>query len=260
LYRRGAATLVASWQAYAAGARAATIARFPGVAAAVFPHDPERGILNNALLERDLDTRGRLGALGAMEAAYAPAGITGFAAWVHERDHAMRADLHERGYVVSESTRAMGMDLDDFDRPRPAIELAPSRWPDVLRIAGMPAGFAGLAGPAGFAALVAVSDGVPAATVATFDHNGDCGIYNLATLPRARRRGLGTALATFAVCDARARGCRTASLQATPMAEHIYAAVGFRDLGLILEYTPMPRRLATQKLRPRSEHYEGDPV
>jgi hypothetical protein len=41
------------------------------------------------------------------------------------------------------------------------------------------------------------------------------------------------------VYDARARACRTASLQSTRMAERVYAAVGFRDLGRILEYVPM---------------------
>jgi predicted GNAT family acetyltransferase len=40
------------------------------------------------------------------------------------------------------------------------------------------------------------------------------------------------------VHDALARGCRTASVQSTKMAERIYAAVGFRDLGQILEYVP----------------------
>jgi hypothetical protein len=50
-------------------------------------------------------------------------------------------------------------------------------------------------------------------------------------------RGSDTLLAQ--VYDARARGCRTASLQSTPMAERVYAAVGFRDLGRILEYVPV---------------------
>ena len=38
--------------------------------------------------------------------------------------------------------------------------------------------------------------------------------------------------------DALNRGCHTASLQSTAMAERVYAAVGFRDLGQILEYVP----------------------
>jgi hypothetical protein len=44
LYRRGAETLVASWAAYARAAPDAAVRVAPGVAAAVFPHEPERGI------------------------------------------------------------------------------------------------------------------------------------------------------------------------------------------------------------------------
>ena len=42
------------------------------------------------------------------------------------------------------------------------------------------------------------------------------------------------------VHDAVARGCTTASLQATAMAERLYSRLGFRDLGRILEYVPAP--------------------
>ena len=52
LYLRGGETLVASWQEYARGARSASVLRFPGVAAAVFPNEPERSVYNNALLAR----------------------------------------------------------------------------------------------------------------------------------------------------------------------------------------------------------------
>lgn len=48
-------------------------------------------------------------------------------------------------------------------------------------------------------------------------------------------RGSDTMLASW---EAYARACRTASLQSTPMAERVYASVGFRDLGRILEYVP----------------------
>jgi predicted GNAT family acetyltransferase len=65
-----------------------------------------------------------------------------------------------------------------------------------------------------------------------------CGIYNVVTMEHARRRGLGTALTAKLAHDAKARGCRTASLQSTLMADGVYAAVGFRDLGRILEYVP----------------------
>jgi len=71
-----------------------------------------------------------------------------------------------------------------------------------------------------------------------FDRGSDCGISNVTTLERARRRGMGTALTTVHLHQALARGRQTASLQSTEMAESIYAAVGFRHLGRILEHVP----------------------
>ena len=54
----------------------------------------------------------------------------------------------------------------------------------------------------------------------------------------AERRGLGTAVSARLAHDAATRGCGTASLQSTEMAERVYATVGFRDLGRILEFVP----------------------
>src|SRR5215471_10195958 len=123
LYLRGSDTLLASWEAYACGAVSAAVKRFPGVAAAVFPEGPERAVYNNALLERDLGPGERAEALDAMESAYAAAGLTRFAAWVHESDRAMRGELERRGYTLDTTTRAMGMALDETRLARPAIEL-----------------------------------------------------------------------------------------------------------------------------------------
>src|SRR5215211_9064149 len=86
LYHRGAATMVASWETYARGTPGAVVVHAPGVAAAVFPREPERGVYNNALLTRDLAAAARADALDAMEAAYAAAGVAHFAAWVQEGD------------------------------------------------------------------------------------------------------------------------------------------------------------------------------
>jgi ribosomal protein S18 acetylase RimI-like enzyme len=238
LYRDGAATLLASWEEYARGAVGASLQRLPGVAAAVFPNEPERGVYNNALLERDLVDSERGGALDAMEAAYAAAGVARFAAWVHESDQALRADLERRGYTLDTTTRAMGVELEYVCVPRPEIGLGSADWPEYLRLVGVPPGFLSRADPATFQILVAMLDGENVATALAYDHDGDCGIYNVGTLEHARRRGLGKALTTLHLHDALARGCRTASLQSTEMAEPIYAAAGFRDLGRILEFVP----------------------
>lgn len=236
LYRRGIETLVGSWQEYARGATGAELRRSPGVAVAVFPNEPERDVYNNALLDRDLPGAQRAVALDAMEAAYAAAGVTDHAAWVHESDRAMCADLERRGYRLAETTRAMGIALEDLRAPRPQIDLGPPDWSEYLRVVGVPSEFLRAADRAAYHILVARLDGANVATAMAFDVGSDCGVYNVGTLEHARRRGLGTALTALHLHDARDRGCLTASLQSTMMAERLYAALGFRDLGRILEY------------------------
>ena len=241
LYIRGSETLLASWAQYARGSTGAALQRLSGVAAAVFPKDPERAVYNNALLDRDLGRTERAAAVDAMAAAYGSAGIERYAAWVHECDEGMRAELSSRGYTVEESTRAMGMSLDDISRARPEVELEPLDWTaylEYLQIVGVPAGLLSGADPRAFHTLVARVAGENVATAIAFDHEGDCGVFNMSTLEAARRRGLGSALTARHVHDAAERGCSTASLQSTSMAERVYAAVGFRDLGRILEYVP----------------------
>ncbi|MGN6166776.1 MAG: GNAT family N-acetyltransferase [Solirubrobacteraceae bacterium] len=237
LYIRGAETLLASWEQYARGAVGATLRRVAGVAAAVFPSGPEREVYNNALLGRDLTDSERADAVSAMETAYRSAGVNRFAAWVHESDAAMRSELERRGYTIDEATRAMGMSLEDIRLPRPVVDLA-ADWPEHLRLAGLPSGFLSGMDPSAFHVLVARRRGASVSTAIAFDLNGDCGIYNVGTLEPARRRGLASALTAIHLHDARARGCLSASLQATAMAEGLYAAAGFRDLGRILEYVP----------------------
>ena len=174
-----------------------------------------------------------------MEAAYASAAVARFAAWVHETDVTMRHDLEARGYALDGWTRAMGMELRDIARPRPEVELARAEsGPSYLRIIGVPRDFLRGVERDAFHVLIARVNGENAATAMALDHGGDCGIYNVSTVEHARRRGLGTALTALHAFDALERGCRTASLQSTAMAEGIYAAVGFRDLGRILEYVP----------------------
>src|SRR4051812_5245663 len=193
LYRRGAKTLLGSWAAIARGSPGAAVVRLPGVAAAVFPAGPERSIYNNALLERDLAPAGRLAALDAMEAAYAAAGVTRFAAWAHESDHGLRADLEARGYAIDTVTRAMGMALADLRLPRPEIALERADWPAYLRYLerfGLPAGLPPGGDPDAFEGLLAAPDGGTVGTPLAFDAARDRRLYNVGELRHARRRVL----------------------------------------------------------------------
>jgi hypothetical protein len=237
LYLRGAATLVASWEEYARGATGAAVVRSSGAAVARFPHEPERSIYNNALLDCGLGPSGRAAAIDEMEAIYAQASITSFSAWVHESDRAVRHALEGRRYVVTETTRAMGMSLDRIPLPRPT-GVAPSDWAEHRQVGELPRDLLVTGDGASFHILVAALDGENVATALAFDWDADCGIYNVGTLEHARRRGLGTAVTLAHLYGALDRGCRTASLQSTGMAERMHAAVGFQDLGRILEYSP----------------------
>jgi ribosomal protein S18 acetylase RimI-like enzyme len=243
------ATLVASWEEYARGVDGASVLRLPGATAAVFAREPERSVYNNALLER-------AEAVAAMEAAYAEAGVERFAAWVHEGDSVLRAAIERRGYTVVEATLAMGTALDTaleatramatelagVAPPRAEIEVTRAGWSEYLRVADLPAGLVAGVDPDAFRVVVGRLDGDVVAAGISYDHAGDCGIYNVVTREHARRRGIGTAITAALLHDARERGCQTASLQSTPVAERVYAAVGFRDLGRILEYAPRVSR------------------
>jgi GNAT superfamily N-acetyltransferase len=241
LYDRGAASAVASWAWIARGAEGAAVVRAPGVAAAVFPAGPERDVYNNALLVRGLGDAERAAAVDVMEELYAAAGVDSFAAWAHETDGPLVAELERRGYRLSETTRAMGMALGELAVPAASAELREASWPEYLRYLtslGLPDGLLAGVDGSGFRVVAASIDGETVATGLAFEHEGDSGIFNVSTLEPARRRGIGAALTARLLQAACARGCLTATLQSTPMAERVYAAVGFRDLGRILEFRP----------------------
>ena len=241
LYLRGAASLVASWRVYATGSQGAQVVERPGVAAAVFPAEPERNVYNNALLERGLDAAGRAAAVDAMESSYAAGAVDRFAAWVHEDEGALIADLTGRGYRFDTATRAMGMALADLSVPRPQVDLGSAGWSEYLRIVGVPDDFLAALDPGVFHIVIARLDGENVSVSTAYDHHGDAGIFNVGTLPAARRRGLATAVTALQLHDARDRGCTTASIQSTEMAEGIYRSLGFRDLGRFFEYVPPAR-------------------
>jgi GNAT superfamily N-acetyltransferase len=238
LYARGMETLIASWRVIARGPRGAAVEDLGGGSAAVFPTGLERAIYNNAVVARDRPPAERTETLDAIEAAYSAAGVDRFAVWAHEDDGALRADLERRGCRHTESTRAMAMGLDDIAVPRQEVDLAPADRQDHLRIIGGPPELLGGADLSPLRLLVGRLGDESVSTAIAFHHDGDCGIYDVATLEHARKRGLATALIAHHLHDARAGGCLTASVQSTPAGESVYAAVGFRDLGLILEYVP----------------------
>lgn len=225
LRARMEASLVASWAALAAVTPGAAMAG----RAAVFPAPPHRAIFNNALARP-----GGADVVAAM-CAYAAAGVERFAVWIDEDDAPARAVAHAHGLVEDEATRQMALALDDLAvEPLPFARGAPDPAA-VEALNGVPSG---LTAGAPFGVVVAEQDGDPAAGAMWHDHDGDRTILLVATAEHARRRGLATAIVADLLLAARAAGCTTASLQASPMAERLYAQLGFRDLGRYVELVP----------------------
>jgi len=237
LFDRSVATLVQSWCYLAAGSPGAEVIETKGAAIAVFVYSPDREFLNNTVLTRGVEDFGV--ALDTAERKYAHHGVERYAIWVHESEAEVAREVEARGYGYDSSTCTMAMpigELADVDTSvLEVVEPSPQRFWRVGGLDGLVPDL--LAERAHF--YVARHNGEDAAMLMAFDHDGDCGIYMVGTQPAARRRGLATALSAHAIERARERGCTSASLQSTEMAEGVYARVGFRDLGLFHEYIPI---------------------
>ena len=73
----------------------------------------------------------------------------------------------------------------------------------------------------------------PAAVALALHHDQDAGISFVATIPKARRRGLATQVMRQALTEAREQGLTTTTLQATDVGERLYVALGYRRLTLM---------------------------
>jgi ribosomal protein S18 acetylase RimI-like enzyme len=73
-------------------------------------------------------------------------------------------------------------------------------------------------------------DGRPASVALALHHDDDCGVSFVATVPKARRQGLATAVMRQALQDAAKNGCTTTTLQATEVVERLYENLGYQRL------------------------------
>jgi len=71
-------------------------------------------------------------------------------------------------------------------------------------------------------------DGEPVATGVGIATGRTIGVYNIATVESARRRGYGAAMTVRAALDGRAAGCDVAVLQASAMGLPVYERLGYR--------------------------------
>lgn len=205
----------------------------------VTPVAPRRSVVNDVVY---WDAAGLERSYGEIEDAYREAGIEAWTVWVPDTDQATAEALAGRGHKLDADPEAMVLDLDRVERPpeppgftRDADPQMVARLNDAAY--GMPGdfqrAFADLGSASDLHVYAAGDDGRQASCLMAFDHEDDCSIWLVATLPHARGRGLAGALMGHALADGRERGRTTSTLQATDLGRPVYERLGYRSLGEI---------------------------
>jgi ribosomal protein S18 acetylase RimI-like enzyme len=78
--------------------------------------------------------------------------------------------------------------------------------------------------------------GEPVAAAALFEGGGVAGVYNVATVPEARGRGIGRAVTATVLAEAIARGHRLAVLGSSDLGYPLYRRLGFREVSRVRSY------------------------
>jgi ribosomal protein S18 acetylase RimI-like enzyme len=97
------------------------------------------------------------------------------------------------------------------------------------------------------AAFVAYIDGEPVSCAMTLVSHGVAGVFYVATVENARRRGLGDALTRVAARAGFVLGARAAWLGASEMGVDLYRRIGFSDLGTSIVEYESPKRAEALK-------------
>ena len=224
--------------------------------AAEYHHDPEltwlrtpiapvsflNGVLHTAASAERLDTL-----IHTTIEYYRSKGVMRFSWWLDERSPYLAAHLQAHGLVFIEGNLGMTLDLhpweDDLSGPadlrvEPVNDmqslldwvLAAQAGFDLPEIYRQPwyEIYAGLGCELPLRNYVGYYRGEPVAAAQLFLGAGVAGIYTVATVPSARRLGIGAAMTQAALREAQDFGYRYAILHASRIGEGVYAKLGFR--------------------------------
>ena len=89
--------------------------------------------------------------------------------------------------------------------------------------------------------VIAWQDGRAVACGSAYVTGETAGIYNIATLPEARGRGIGYAVTAWLMEDARRRGCREAILHASSDGFPVYERLGFETVCTLAQMVWVPQ-------------------
>lgn len=240
LARRVHVGIAAEVELFGSSSPSGRVIRRDGVVASVSPAVPDRSIFNCVTA---LDPAAIEPLLGELDAAYAEAGVRAWTVWIAPGHRLGREVLANRGHVLDAEPRTMGIELAGFE-PSPralpdGVELRPARHlAEVGEIndaaygleGAWAAAFEGEPKPGSFW-LVADDGSGGIACAAAIDIDDDACVTAVATRPEHQGAGLSAAILGRLLVDARERGIRTASLQASKLGAPVYTRLGFRDVG-----------------------------
>ncbi len=166
--------------------------------------------------------------------------------------------LEEHGFVCEDQMPGMAVELAHLNEGPPmprgftvervADEATLMKWSQVCAQGfGLPdftaRGFyhwVRCPGPNSIQAYLGWQNGQPVATSLLLYAAGVAGIYNVATLPEARRQGLGAILTLTPLRDARERNYKVGILQSSSMGLQVYRSLGFQEYCKIGQYVWSP--------------------
>jgi GNAT superfamily N-acetyltransferase len=239
LRRRAIAGLRDEVEAFGSGHPESRLIERDGLLASVTPATPQRSLFNSVYFEDAAVLRAELDALAA---AYDEAGVAAWTVWVTDEDRETAELLAGRGHALDAEPRAMALDLEDLApepeapdgiEPRPCDAATAADLNDRAYGYDIPAFRAALAGETGIRWHAAYREGEPVSCIGAIEVGDDCCVTGVATPPEHRGAGIASWLLCRALAEARERGTRTASLQATKAGAPIYERLGFRDLGYV---------------------------
>lgn len=210
-----------------------------GLEAAIVPATPQRSIPNSVVYESvDALDRG----LQKLDAAYKRAEVAAWTVWVPDDDAEAIAMLGDAKLTFDGEPAAMQLSLEGYEAPDPG-ELDWDGECPASECSSINDDAYGHAIEEGWApAMVDPTDhppirlyrarvaGEPACTLGAIDSEEDLGVYFVATKQQHRGQGLLTRLLGQALAEARDRGLKTSSLQASAVGEPVYERLGYETV------------------------------
>jgi GNAT superfamily N-acetyltransferase len=205
------------------------------------------GLFNGCVVVRPAAVGDLEAAIRWLEAAELP-----FRVWIREELADPLVTVPRRLGLIEERRRYPGMVLEPIpEPPRPPVGVGVrdvvdpdglDRHRGILVAAGADASAVrrllpdSLLSDPDVALVTTDLDRQPVGTALAIRSGETCGVYNVATLASARRRGVGTAATWGALAAGRRWQCRRAVLQSTEMGQSVYEAIGFRTIVRYLEF------------------------